>query len=447
MCGSRVAPCRRVCAGGLGIRPRRRDIPMPSTEALLVEAEVERALFRRAYEHAHGVEPTPEELARLIQAEREARARFPAASAEFYGAIGNLPDAGKLSARVGEPSAAMPAFEVRPAQTWMTDGELREAESGCWFARTHRIPSIVDALDWFVRHRPAATAPAIKACVAEFQVVKRCEGHESTSLSPYRVHLTKFAGAFGERLPVSITPQEIGTYLMQWKAAPTRAHRWQTLATFFAWCVRMGYATENPVFLAMRKPKIRRPERLVATPAEVRFILKKAKNTDTIGFWVLSFFAGMRTSEIQAVEQLPERWSVVRLGPGIIDLPETVTKTGARTIPITPVLRQWLGWIRRRNVPFMPPNFWAKTHALRRTALGARCGDAGKGGGKPPRDPRVHNIGRRSYISYRLALPRASYAEVSNAAGNYEEVIRKHYRRKVSQSNALRYFALTPDRV
>ena len=418
-------------------------MPETGTPSPEQNRDAERSSFRQAYLHVRGSEPSEEELDRLIEAQHYAPERFAPVSLETHTAKG------VTHADVGQPAATtMPAVTLRPAQTWLTDDELREAESARWLASTHGVRSIVDALDWYARYRPVvATAPPIKACIEEFQIVKRCEGHRPLSLYVYHYHLVKFAAEFGDCPPVSITPKEIATYLRQWTVPATLAARWQTLATFFAWTLRMGYTLENPVFAAMRKPKTRPPERLVATPAETRFILRKTKFTDAIGYWALSFFGGLRTKEIKSIEKLPNRWTVVRFGPGIIDLPATVTKTAARVVPISPVLREWLHWIQQRNAPFMPKNYWFKTTFVRRAALARRCGNRPQADGTVAPDRRIFNIGRRSYISYRLALRDASYAEVADAVGNYEEIIRKHYHRKVSREDALKYFALTPSRV
>lgn len=67
--------------------------------------------------------------------------------------------------------------------------------------------------------------------------------------------------------------------------------------------------------------------------------------------------------------------------------------------------------------------------------------------GNARRDPRFYNIARRSYLSHRLALPLASYADVAREGGHNEIVLRRYYGRRVSAREAWEYFALTPSRV
>ena len=385
--------------------------------------------MRKSFLFVRGVEPTEHELAELMACEEAERAdrSFPS----------SMP----------QPEPAPRATVMRPALTWLSDEELREAEAIRQLAQSRHIPSLIEALRWYLEHRsPVVTAPPLAACVEEFIVRKRCEGVGSRSLYAYYHKLGAFAREFGHRQPLEITPKEMSDYLARWPNITTRRCRWQVLATFFRWLVSMRYALENPVTLGARAPRVPAPERWVLSPQEAREILRRSKDTDSIGFWVLSLFAGMRSTEIAAIQELPNPWSVVRFGAGVIELPATLSKTGLRLIPLLPVLRTWLHWLKARRVPLMPPNVWNKTQATRRAAMAGRAPE-------PPhdrrskKDTRIYNLGRRTYISCRLSLPEASYAAVSEEVGNSEEIIRKHYRHRVSRRDALKYFSLTPDRV
>lgn len=188
-----------------------------------------------------------------------------------------------------------------------------------------------------------------------------------------------------------------------------------------------------------------RPRRIagkgsIYTPEEARELLRRARNTDQLGFWVLSLFAGMRTSEIERMQVLASPWSLVRLSDAVIEVPASFTKSRRRAIRMTPVLREWLRVLRREGGAFHPPKDGAKKiRCLRYAVLHEFRG--------PRRLTGASNMGRRSFISYRLALARASYAEVAATAGNSEHVIRKYYRRPVTRESARAYFRLTPARV
>lgn len=386
-------------------------------------------LVRRSYRFLHGRDPTEAELAALITAEEAARCRLDLAP---------VPPACPV-ARVEPP--------VRTASTWLAETELREAEAIRRLAHHHAVASPLDALLWYVTHRnPAEHAPTIAACAEEFVVHKRCQGIRASTLDLYYGKLRAFSREFGARRPADLSPREMSDYFARWPHPATRRHRWQILATFFRWLVAMRYAPDNAVLLASRAPRVPKPERWVLSPRETRDLLKQAMPTDTIGCWVLSLFAGLRTVEIKALQRLPNPWSVVLWGPGVLDLPATVTKTDSRLVPILPVLRVWLRWLQAHDRPFFPRNPWPKLRAIRQTAL-ARRGAPLPLGRSRLTELRSHNIARRTYISCRLALPAAGYAAVADAVGNSEEMIRHHYHRRVSARDARDYFALTPDQI
>ena len=148
----------------------------------------------------------------------------------------------------------------------------------------------------------------------------------------------------------------------------------------------------------------------------------------------------MRTSEICRLQGMAMPWSLVRIGDRVIEVPAGNSKTRRRTIRINPVLRAWLRILKIEGVPFFPSaNPGQKIRQLRLRVL------------NQSREPGplvgIFNMGRRSWIFYRLALPGASYAGVAASAGNSERMIRKYYRRRVTRRTARAYFHLTPDRI
>jgi len=339
-----------------------------------------------------------------------------------------------------------------PKHTWLSDDQLKDAEGAVRYAETQGIESITDALKWYAKYsRDTIKAPTVKLCVEQFLTAKAGEGLRPWSMHEYRVHMKKFAAEFGGRQPLAIAPKEIGAYLLRWPHPTTRAHRWRTLYAFFAWAIRQKYLIDNPVSAAMNKPNVQGGEIHIFTPAEAKIVLRKTKFTDQIGYWALALFGSMRTEEIEQLSRHPDPWRVIRQDLGVIDLPDAITKTGARTIAILPVLNAWLKWIKARKVPFFPRNHWEKYRTVRDTALAERLRRWQAHQKDLPlekrQEPNFDNMARHSCLSFRLALPGASYAEVSDEAGNSETIIRKHYRRKATAEQARQYFSLTPTRV
>lgn len=397
-----------------------------------------RAILARAITQVTGREPTEDELnerapREFVEISREFGAdfwpRFAARAA----------DSGTPGAAVGVPAGA----------TWLSSEQLKEAESAIWYAKLHGIASITQALEWHREHSHAARlAPPIRVCADEYHIVKRCEGRAVGTRSGYRKRLAPFVAQFGDRQPMSITPEEIAAHLDRWPQPATKANHWETLSTFFQWLVKMRYAVVNPLPLALKRPTTKAGARLIFTPEEAEYILRETMETDQIGFWVLALFAGLRNTEIEWIHRHRTPWRIIDLRHRRINLSEFPTKTSRRVIPIPRALRSWLNWVRARQVPLYPPSFWERFRVVRAKVLGPRYAsddrEAAGHGGRNFEGKAVYAMARRSYMSYRVALAGASFREVSDEIGNTETFIRSHFYRKATPEDARRYFGLAP---
>ena len=334
--------------------------------------------------------------------------------------------------------ATGPAGPAGPSEP-VADPELCAAAQAARRAAAQGT-SLLAVLTWYVKEgRSLRGAPLIRDCAREFLWSKANANRRPDTMNGYKTALTRLACRFGDRQPSAVTPRDIFDFLRPWRQPNTRSGWYHRLSTFFEWLVMKKYACTNPV-AAGTKPRGTGGNGSIYTPEEARELLRRARNTDQLGFWVLSLFAGMRTSEIERLQALASPWSLVRLGDAVIEIPAGHSKSRRRTIRMTPVLREWLRVLRRQGRPFHPSNDGArKIRRLRYAVLREFRGSRRLTG--------AFNMGRRSFISYRLALARASYAEVAATAGNSERVIRKYYRRPVTRESARAYFRLTPARV
>lgn len=288
------------------------------------------------------------------------------------------------------------------------------------------------------RPEPTTLRPLLINAVAEFIQHKQAEGTRVKTHAAYRAILMRFADRTGNRLLAEISSSDLNAFLQRSRHPVTRRAAWIVLHRFFVWALAMGYRNENPL-LHVERPRLIVPNAgIVYTPAEARAILCRTMHTDEIGYWALALFSGLRTEEIKRLHRHPAPWTLVRVKPGVIEVPPVLAKRRPRVIPILPVLRLWLAWVRRQDAPFLPPHDRAKLERTRKAALEpdrARLPAAAR-----------RNMARRSYINYRFGLPQSSYAVIAAAAGNTEPTIKKYYRRAVSAADAHEYFSLTPDK-
>lgn len=300
--------------------------------------------------------------------------------------------------------------------------------------------SLLSILAWYVREgRQLKQAPTMQVCIEEFLWSKKNAHRRPATMDEYRSILTRFAERFGDCQPSDVTTQGILEFLQPWTHPVSRAKWFQVLSTLFEWMRLKKYACDNPI-ATLAKPPRPAGRGSWLTPAEARELLRRARTTDQLGYWILSLFAGMRPVEIKRLQEYALPWSLVRLSDNVIEIPAEHSKTARRVIQIAPVLRHWLLVLQKQGGAFYPSSRTApKIGRLRRAVLRKFRGQRGLAG--------AFNLGRRSYISYRLALPQASYAEIAAYAGNSERMIRKYYRRAATQADALAYFRLTPDRV
>jgi len=357
--------------------------------------QVVRAVLRRAAFEATGREASAEQLAERVRSE------VTALHAEFgEGFLKRLAARSLSTGNDGAPPDPEDPPEAGVVSTWLTESQRKEAESALWYAKLHGIESITEALEWHaVCNKAALSAPTIGACLDGFYIAKRVGKCASRTLHVYRLRLDRFASQFGSRQARSVTGKELAEYLAQWPNVSTRLTHWDTISTFFNWMVERRYLLENPLLKATYRPKKRKDARLIFTPDETRQILSAVKNTDQAGFWALSLFAGMRAREIMWLQEQPAPWKLVDRRRGVIDLSGYEAVWQRRRIPILPVLRAWLDWIKAFEVPFCPPNHWNKFKALRASVLPHRCpGSISASQGKSA-PAKITAMARRSFIA------------------------------------------------
>lgn len=333
--------------------------------------------------------------------------------------------------------------------TLMHDDQRREAEEALWFARLHGIPCLTTALRAFARQLAAARiAPAVGDCAAEYDEEKRSMRPRGGGMLGARADLASFLTSFGGDRAIDVPTPKLCAFMQDGGPSVVR-RRASRLHAFFAWAVRRRYALTNPVPPVLCRPL---PRCLRAfTPRQARYILRETRLTDQIGFWVLAFFGGLRTSEIQLVDRHPAPWSLVSFRTGEFRVPSGQSgRARDRTFRMHPTLYAWLRWLRPRRVPFFPPNFWERKfpemwRAALKTFPDHRT--ARTGFRKPPVPRRVDGAPRDTYIVYRIALGNVTVEELTCELGDMVRTVRRRHDPTMPSRRARDFFALTPDRI
>ena len=299
--------------------------------------------------------------------------------------------------------------------------------------------SLLEAVAWYAKEgRTIREAPSLSTCLTEFLWSREAAGRRPETIKGYRVSLTRFCRAYGNWQPHEFRVADIEAFLELWPSANSRYSWYRKLFSFFAWLVAKGYAFQNPVDQVASRPPRAGGDGSIYSPEEVLEILRRTARSDQLGFWVLSLFAGLRTTEIRRLQLTPDPWSLVRMDARVIEIPAEHAKNRRRALAINKVLWRWLQQVKQARIPFFPRNAAKKIRRLKRSVL-----RKSRGRGRM----RTSNMGRRSFISYSVALPGASYLRIAADAGNSEAVIRKYYRCSVSRADARAYFSMSPKKV
>lgn len=170
------------------------------------------------------------------------------------------------------------------------------------------------------------------------------------------------------------------------------------------------------------------PEQLVKLLAHTR--------PNMVAFTALQAFAGIRHEELNPeeceIDKVPLDWSDIDFEQGIISISEDTGKTGARLVPMSPNLLEWLRPHARAAGPVC-------TMANTSNALSRAKGKAGLPMGKNE----SRNVLRKSFGSYRLSVAK-HIGQVADEMGNSPAKIKSNYRKPRPESEGKRWFAICP---
>ncbi len=295
---------------------------------------------------------------------------------------------------------------------------------------------IIEAARFFKRHHATALPDITTTDAAErFHAAKVSEGMSPKYLKDIRLITGKLAACFQCNLK-GITADDLSAYVARLKMGPVAKnnHR-RVIVALFNHAKAQGWLSkaETTAADALNAVKVKRKLPAVFTPDEMAALLSNASER-FLPYLALIAFGGVRADEIADDEPAPGqrrgqlKWEDIDFARNCVNVPEAVSKTIRRKIPMSANLRAWLEPYRGRKgfiYDVDPSNDRAK------------CCEAAGVQWKP-------NAHRHSFASYRLEQTKNA-ALVSLEMGNSARVVLRDYADVVHQEDAARYWNIYPE--
>ena len=288
--------------------------------------------------------------------------------------------------------------------------------------------TIVDATRFYVDHLEEITrSRTVSHAVSELQSACKADGKSVRYLRDLKYRLGRFAEGFGPRHIAEITTADIDSWLRELNLSPVSRNTFRRrLVTLFKFAKTRGWCRTIPAAESTRVREVS-DEVGILTPVELKGLLAVASD-DTIPYWVIGAFAGLRASEIERLE-----WADVNLRH--IRVRAKHAKTASRRlVDLQPNLLKWLRPYQGRTGKIVPENLRVKLLEDRKRAQ--------KAGTLTRKWP--SNGLRHSFASYYLARF-DNAAKLALQLGHVgQDIIFRHYREVVTRADAKRYWSIVP---
>jgi site-specific recombinase XerD len=336
-----------------------------------------------------------------------------------------------------ELRAMQHASGIRLATTFLTDDQLREAES--IFRRiAGSARPLATLVDYALTHYREADKPRpLAECVATYVQAKQREQERelisARQLDSIKRDLERFANQFPKASLGDFTPATLTTYLERGRhTLKTFNNRRGVFSTFFKYALQQEWITSDPILkIPYHRIAHRRGSAVTITAIQAEELMHYVETVAggaLVPYFALCLFAGIRPSmhdgEISKIK--PES---INLETGVIHIEPHVSKVRMkRHITIQPNLAKWLKAYPLSEFPLIPKN--AKN--IRRKIF--------------KHLKLSHDVLRHTFISMFVAKFR-SMGEAALQAGNSESIIKKHYLDLKSPDEAARFFSIAPKHV
>jgi integrase len=259
-----------------------------------------------------------------------------------------------------------------------------------------------------------------------FLQAKKSDGLRRRYLEELRDRLRRFSDSFAERKLSDITPAEIDNWLRETCAllSPWSRNTFHArLSVFFEFARQRGWVSTNPMTNVTKAKVISGPPGILS-PEQVARLLESASE-ETLPYWALGAFAGLRSAEIERLE-----WHHIKWDERLIEVSALSSKTASRRlITMLPNLFEWLKPYRNHQGSICPPNHYQRMIEDRRNAGITNW---------------PSNALRHSFASYYLAAFKDAPALSLELGHVRPQTVFAHYRELVRPSEAERFWRIVP---
>ncbi len=326
---------------------------------------------------------------------------------------------------------------IRSATTFLTDDQLREAETA--FRRLAAKPKpLAFYLDYaFANYRAPEFDRPLDDAVTDYWASKERERDRglisACQVESIEKELTLLKSHFPRCSVAQLTAAQLLVFCERgMPALKTQNNRRGILSTFFKFALQKDWIAKNPVEkvphhrIAHRRGSAKTLS--AQQSADLMAHVEGYRGGALVPYYALCLFAGIRpclkTGEISKLR--PEH---VRLDTGIIRIEPEVSKVRmSRNVTIHPNLAAWLRAYPLERFPIIVPANFQNIRAKIAKQFGL-----------------LHDIMRHTFISMHVAKFR-SMGEAALQAGNSESIIRKHYLDLKTPAEAEEFFGILPAR-
>lgn len=284
--------------------------------------------------------------------------------------------------------------------------------------------TLLEAVRYFSTSNAADITPIRTQDLVADLIRAREANHASIRhLKDLRLRLNRFVKSFQCEVH-TIRPAQVQDFLLALKLSPRSMNNFRmAISNLFTHAKLRGHAPKDFDPLSnIPWAKEADSEVEIFSPDEMKIILENA-GTKMVPYLAIAAFAGLRQAEIIQLD-----WSEVKEDHIVIR--GSISKTrDKRQAPIPPNLAEWLRPFRQQSGPVVP--FDNVANQLSKLALVAKL--------KWKRNGLRHAFG-----SHLLAIQKDP-ASVAYQMGNSVAMVFKHYRKVVTEAQAIRWFALYPD--